>query len=187
MASLVMHPCNVLVLDEPTNHLDIQSKDVLKSALMNYTGTLLVVSHDRDFLAGLTDKVIEFKDQQTQEYLGDIEYYLEKRKLDNMRAVELQKSASKSSNPKPKKEEVKKVEVKTQLSREDEKKIRRQIQYIERDIANLEADMKVIEDKMLDPDFFKAPEFDAENEKYLKMKETLNEKTEEWEELVEKL
>ena len=182
MASLVMHPCNVLLLDEPTNHLDIQSKDVLKNALNNYTGTLIVVSHDSDFLAGLTDKVIEFKDKKLYEYLGDIEYYLDKRKLADMRAVELQKSESpKKSDPKP-------VENKQpKLSRDEEKRIKRKIQYLERDMEKLETASKVIEDKMADPAFYKDPDFNKENEAYQKMQKELEEKMMEWEELVEKL
>ncbi|MEM9547891.1 MAG: ABC-F family ATP-binding cassette domain-containing protein [Bacteroidota bacterium] len=184
MASLVMHPCNVLLLDEPTNHLDIQSKDILKNALKNYTGTLIVVSHDRDFLSDLTDKVIEFKDRKLHEYLGDIEYYLDKRKLEDMRAVELQKS--KESRAQSASAKTKSVET-SKLSREEEKKIKRKIQYLERDMEKLEAASKVIEEKMADPAFYKDPDFNKENDAYLKMQKELNEKMEEWEELVEKL
>ena len=75
-------------MDEPTNHLDIKSKNVLKEALKSYEGTLILVSHDRDFLQGLTNKVYEFKDQKIKEYLGDIDYYLEQRKVENLREVE---------------------------------------------------------------------------------------------------
>ena len=88
LAKLLLQPFNVLVMDEPTNHLDIKSKNVLKDALMNFEGTLLVVSHDRDFLQGLTDKVYEFKDHKLKEYLGDIEYFLEQRNLQNLREAE---------------------------------------------------------------------------------------------------
>jgi len=186
MASLVMHPCNVLLLDEPTNHLDIQSKDVLKNALKNYTGTLIVVSHDRDFLSGLTDKVIEFKDRQLHEYLGDIEYYLDKRKLDDMRAVEMQKSeAEKTENTQDNVSNQKSVT--PQLSREEEKRIKRKIQYLERDMEKLEAASKVIEEKMADPAFYKDPEFDKENMAYQKLQKDLSEKMEEWEGLVGQL
>ena len=75
-------------MDEPTNHLDIKSKNVLKEALKNFTGTLIVVSHDRDFLQGLTNKVYEFKDHRIKEYLGDIDYFLEQRNLQNLREAE---------------------------------------------------------------------------------------------------
>ncbi|MEE9437426.1 MAG: ABC-F family ATP-binding cassette domain-containing protein [Saprospiraceae bacterium] len=182
MASLVMHPCNVLLLDEPTNHLDIQSKEILKNALKKYTGTLIVVSHDRDFLEGLTDKVIEFKDKKLREYLGDIEYYLKERKLDDMRAVELQKSNIKKAA----KVVVKPAKVKT-MSREDEKQLKRKIQYLERDISKIEEDCKVIEDKMADPMFYKSTEFDGENKKYKVLQSNRENKTNEWEKLVELL
>src|SRR5690554_116887 len=88
LCKMLLQPINVLVMDEPTNHLDIKSKNVLKTALQKFEGTLLVVSHDRDFLQGLSNVVYEFKDQKIKEYLGDINFYLEQRKLDNMREVE---------------------------------------------------------------------------------------------------
>ena len=88
LAKMLLQPLNVLVMDEPTNHLDIKSKNVLKQALQNFDGTLIVVSHDRDFLQGLTNKVYEFKDQKIKEHLGDIDYYLEQRKVDDFRSIE---------------------------------------------------------------------------------------------------
>ena len=184
MASLVMHPCNLLLLDEPTNHLDIQSKEVLKNALKLYEGTLIVVSHDRDFLEGLTDKVIEFKDKKTYEYLGDIEYYLNKRKMDNMRQVELQKSEN--AKPKAKAAPVAQKQV-SSLSRDEEKAIKRKIQYLERDMEKLEKENSEIEAKMGDPSFFKDPNFNVENDRYVKQQKELETKMEEWEELVDKL
>jgi ATP-binding cassette subfamily F protein 3 len=77
-----------LVMDEPTNHLDIKSKNVLKEALRKFEGTLILVSHDRDFLQGLTDSIYEFKDEKIKEYLGDIDFYLEERNVENLREVE---------------------------------------------------------------------------------------------------
>lgn len=88
LCKMLLHPFNVLVMDEPTNHLDIKSKNVLKEALNNFEGTLILVSHDRDFLQGLTDRVYEFRDGKLKEYLGDIDYYLEQRKVDDFRAIE---------------------------------------------------------------------------------------------------
>jgi ATP-binding cassette subfamily F protein 3 len=88
LAKLLLQPLNVLVMDEPTNHLDIKSKNVLKDALKKFEGTLLLVSHDRDFLQGLTNKVYEFKDHKIKEYLGDIDYFLEQRNLENLREAE---------------------------------------------------------------------------------------------------
>ncbi|SDR97540.1 ATP-binding cassette, subfamily F, member 3 [Formosa sp. Hel1_31_208] len=88
LAKLMLQPINVLIMDEPTNHLDITSKNVLKEALKKYEGTLVLVSHDRDFLQGLTNKVYEFKDEKIKEYLGDIDFYLEQRNVENLREVE---------------------------------------------------------------------------------------------------
>ena len=75
MACMLLRPINLLILDEPTNHLDIDSKNILKEALLDYEGTLLIVSHDREFLQDLTDKTIEFKNGNFKEYIGDIQYY----------------------------------------------------------------------------------------------------------------
>ena len=88
LCKLLLQPINVLVMDEPTNHLDIKSKNVLKAALQKYEGTLLLVSHDRDFLQGMSNIVYEFKDHKIREYLGDINFYLEQRNMQNMREVE---------------------------------------------------------------------------------------------------
>ncbi len=97
LCKLLLQPFNVLVMDEPTNHLDIKSKNVLKSALENFEGTLLLVSHDRDFLQGLTNKVYEFKDRKIKEYLGDIDYYLGERKALDMREIEKSEAPQKKS------------------------------------------------------------------------------------------
>jgi len=104
LCKLMLQPFNVLIMDEPTNHLDIKSKNVLKDALKSFQGTLILVSHDRDFLQNLTDTVYEFKNKKIREYLGDINYYLEQRNVENMRAIEkkdkVQKEDSKNSNNK---------------------------------------------------------------------------------------
>jgi ATP-binding cassette subfamily F protein 3 len=88
LAKLLLSPLNVLIMDEPTNHLDIKSKNVLKDALNKFEGTLILVSHDRDFLQGLTNKVYEFKDKKLKEYLGDIDFFLEQRNIENLREAE---------------------------------------------------------------------------------------------------
>jgi ATP-binding cassette subfamily F protein 3 len=100
MARLMLEPYNLLVLDEPTNHMDMRSKDILKSALQKYDGTLIVISHDREFLDGLTDKVFEFRDGKAKEYLGGIYYFLEKRKLEDLREVERNDKPNTSNTPK---------------------------------------------------------------------------------------
>jgi ATP-binding cassette subfamily F protein 3 len=88
MIKLLLEPVNLLILDEPTNHLDLRTKDILKEALQNYDGTLIVVSHDRDFLNGLANKVYEFGNKRVKEYLGDIQYFLDTKKLDNLKEIE---------------------------------------------------------------------------------------------------
>ncbi len=133
LAKLMLQPFNVLIMDEPTNHLDIKSKNVLKDALKRFEGTLLLVSHDRDFLQGLTDTVYEFKDHKIKEYLGDVDYYLEKRQVDNLREVEKRTVVEKA--PKVKKEQ----------SYQDQKKIKslnNKLSNIESKISQLEKGIK---------------------------------------------
>jgi ATP-binding cassette subfamily F protein 3 len=88
MIKLLLEPVNLLILDEPTNHLDMRTKDILKSALMDYDGTLILVSHDRDFLDGLVTKVYEFGNNRVKEHLYDIRGFLEKKKMDNLKELE---------------------------------------------------------------------------------------------------
>jgi ATP-binding cassette subfamily F protein 3 len=133
LAKLMLQPINVLIMDEPTNHLDIKSKNVLKEALKKYEGTLVLVSHDRDFLQGLTNKVYEFKDQKIKEYLGDIDFYLEQRNVENLREVEKRtvvKETPKTTN---------------KQSYEDQKKLKslnNKLSNIESKISQLEKEIK---------------------------------------------
>lgn len=172
LCKMLLQPINVLVMDEPTNHLDIKSKNVLKAALHTFEGTLLVVSHDRDFLQGLSNVVYEFKDQKINEYLGDINFYLEQRKLDNMREVE-------------KKEVVQKVQTRQEknLSFEDQKQkkaLQNKLSKVESNIQQLEKqivqdDLKLAqnyEKLMSDSSFFTA---------YENKKKELEQLLEDWE------
>ncbi len=156
LCKLLLQPFNVLVMDEPTNHLDIKSKNVLKSALENFEGTLLLVSHDRDFLQGLTNKVYEFKDRKIKEYLGDIDYYLDERKALDMREIE---KSDKSVKKAPKEK------VKEQKSYEEQKKLKSlqnkisnsesKISALEREIKKLDEELESnYEETMAKPDFF---------------------------------
>lgn len=174
LACLLLNPFNLLVLDEPTNHLDILSKDVLKQALVNYDGTLIVVSHDRHFLADLTSRTIEFRDKKLYEHLGDVNYFLEKREVEDMRAVELS-SPKKSQAPKPKqKNNADPVEVKT---------INNKIKKSESRISNIEADMKALENKMGLEGFYESDESKDVIDKYEKLKSDLSKTYETWEDL----
>ena len=150
LACMLLRPFNLLVLDEPTNHLDMASKDMLKSALLEYDGTLLVVSHDREFLAGLTDRTIEFRDHRLYEHLGDVNTFLEKRQLDDMRSVELEKpkqngQASSSARP------VRKVPA---LSAEEQRRLQKEVAKAERKIERLEEEIEKIHLLMSDPTFY---------------------------------
>lgn len=140
LCKLLLQPFNVLIMDEPTNHLDIASKTVLKEALNNFNGTLIVVSHDREFLQGLTSTVYGFRDKEIKEYLGDIDYFLEQHKMENLReaekrtVVKVDKNTSKSEA--------------NQLSRDQEKELKKlnnKLSNIETEIADLEKEIEKLD------------------------------------------
>ena len=137
MARMMLEPHNLLVLDEPTNHMDMRSKDILKNALLKYDGTLVVVSHDREFLDGLVDKVYEFRDGAVKEYLGGIWYFLEKRKLESLREVEIAAPrgvAAKDSQTTQKKNDYLQKKEQEKLLR----KLRKNVEQIEAELSSLE-------------------------------------------------
>ena len=139
LAKMLLQPFNVLVMDEPTNHLDIKSKNVLKQALQNFNGTLIVVSHDRDFLQGLTNKVYEFRDKKIKEYLGDIDYYLEERKVDNFRSIE-------------KKNIPKKVNLNNSIDNSEKtqnQKLKKALRNVESKISKLEKEISLLDKDLL--------------------------------------
>lgn len=171
LAKMILHPSNLLVLDEPTNHLDLISKDVLKQAIQKFEGTVVIVSHDRDFLADLCPIVYEFRDQKIKKYLGDINYFLQKKETDSMREIEKATQVNKSASSKSK----------STASHEDVKKYRRQLQYIERDINNFEQEIGKIETQMSDAGFYESDDRDSILAKYNKTKQKLSDKMEEWE------
>ncbi|NCP20976.1 MAG: glycosyl transferase family 2 [Flavobacteriales bacterium CG03_land_8_20_14_0_80_35_15] len=181
LCKLMLTPFNVLVMDEPTNHLDMASKSVLKQALKNFEGTLIIVSHDRDFLQGLTDKVYEFKDEKIKEYLGDIDYFLESRNVENLREVEKRTKLT-SFNKKEKNNnsqnifnpELKQLQNKLKNSEND-------IAKLEKEIANLDlqlADFNKAKNLNSNPDFFK---------KYQKSKDQLEQLMAKWESIQEQI
>jgi ATP-binding cassette subfamily F protein 3 len=175
LACLLLRPFNLLVLDEPTNHLDMLSKEVLKNALMEYDGTVIVVSHDRDFLAGLTNRTLEFRDHQLFNHIGDVNAFLEKRALDNMRDVEL----SSKQVAAPVVEEV--VVAKPTLSYEERKKMLRNVDRTEKKVESIEAKMATWETKMANPSFYESPDAEAGLKKYGQLKVDLELAMEEWE------
>ena len=177
LAKLLLQPLNVLVMDEPTNHLDIKSKNVLKEALKKFQGTLILVSHDRDFLQGLTNKVYEFKNHKLKEYLGDIDFYLEQRNVENLRELEKKevvKSQPKETN-KPSYEEQKKVKsLQNKLSNLEAK-----IHSLEKEIKEIDVDLATNYDEVVsNPTFF---------DTYQKKKSNLEKLMEEWEVVQEEI
>ena len=174
LCKLLLQPINVLVMDEPTNHLDIKSKNVLKAALQKYEGTLLLVSHDRDFLQGMSNIVYEFKDQKIKEYLGDINFFLEQRNLENMREVE-KKDTAKKETPKET----------NKISYEDQKKnksLQNRLSKIESQIKQLEIDIQQ-DDKALESNYDKHIEDASFFTAYNKKKSDLDNLLDEWEEV----
>ncbi|MEY2868136.1 MAG: hypothetical protein RIR01_554 [Bacteroidota bacterium] len=172
LCKLLLQPINVLLMDEPTNHLDIKSKNVLKAALQKFGGTLLLVSHDRDFLQGMSNIVYEFKDQKIKEYLGDINFFLEQRNMENMREVE-KKEVVKTTTPKENKK----------VSYEDQKKgktLQNRLSKIESQISQLEKDIQH-DDKMLASNYDKHIEDAAFFKAYNKKKEDLDQLLIDWE------
>ncbi|MDG2052520.1 MAG: ABC-F family ATP-binding cassette domain-containing protein [Flavobacteriaceae bacterium] len=156
LAKLLLKPFNVLVMDEPTNHLDIKSKNVLKEALIKFEGTLLLVSHDRDFLKGLTSKIYEFKDRDIKEYLGDIDYYLDQRNIENMREAEKRTKtvASEKENKSSSKENyVNQKKVKSLNNRLS--KTEASISRLEKEIKDIDFELSINYDEtILNPNFF---------------------------------
>jgi len=149
LALLLLEPTNLLLLDEPTNHLDLRTKDILKSALLQYDGTLVIVSHDRDFLQGLTQRLYEFKNNEIKEFRGDIDLFLEKRRLESLKELEIVKKSaneivSKSSSNK----------VQWENKKEKDKKIRKlknAISKLEATIENCESLIGTINEKLSNP------------------------------------
>ncbi|MFK7946586.1 MAG: ABC-F family ATP-binding cassette domain-containing protein [Saprospiraceae bacterium] len=178
LACLLLKPFNLLILDEPTNHLDMISKEVLKQALNQYEGSLIVVSHDRDFLQGLTNRTLEFRDKKLYDYIGDVYAFLKKREVDNMRDVEKMTQSTIST----------KVERKTKLSYKEQKELQRnrrrfekKVEKAEKLIEKLEKTIKDIEIKMAKSDFYGSPDEAKTIETYQQSKVQLEQTMEAWE------
>ncbi len=175
MARMMLEPHNLLVLDEPTNHMDMRSKDILKSAIQKFDGTVVVVSHDREFLDGMVDKVYEFRDGGVREYLGGIYYFLEKRKIESLqelerKAVETPTAERETSSGKLSYEQKKEQE---KLLR----KLRKAVEEIERELAGVEEQIAAF-----DARFAEAAEFSAEDYKsYDDLKKRYDHLMHEWE------
>jgi ATP-binding cassette subfamily F protein 3 len=187
LCKLLLEPYNLLLLDEPTNHLDIKSKEVLKQSLIDYEGTLVMVSHDRDFMTGMCDRLFEFRDGHVKEYLCDIKEFMEIRKVERLNELDLDKSgvkavpvAEKKVAPSSDFEAAEKKKIQTQIASQI-KKSEEQIERLELEIKNLDAKLAVPEtynELSKDPNFFNA---------YNKLKKELENEMAKWEDLSSKL
>jgi ATP-binding cassette, subfamily F, member 3 len=182
LAKLLLEPYNLLVLDEPTNHLDIKSKEILKNALKKYDGTLIVVSHDRDFLDGLVEKIYEFRDKKIKEHSGDIYEFLKKKKIDNLKEIE-RKTVQKSEKAEMQVSENKQNYLDRKELEKQRRKIQSQLKVVEDKVSALEkeiseAELKLSQGIMAGPDFFTY---------YNQLKLQLDEEMLKWEEIHEEL
>ena len=184
MAKLMLQEHNLLALDEPTNHMDIKSKDILKQALKAYDGTLLVVSHDRDFLDGLVDKIYEFKDGRVREHLGGVADFLARRRLENLQELERKAEPVAPVQERKRTQEAPKIDYAAakEKSKEDRKKKNR-ISYLEHEIEKLEARMKAIEKILEAPG--QGDDIMELTREYLECKRDLDAKTDEWGSLID--
>lgn len=183
LAKLILSPVNLLVLDEPTNHLDMDSKDILKNALIRYDGTLIIVSHDRDFLQGLTNSLYEFRNKHITEFKGDIFEYLEYRKIEDLKTLE----TAKVKDSQNKTAVVSKNKMDYEKSKEWEKelrKIRTKIEKTEQEIEKLEEEISEIDSKLADPNIIQTLTLDDNFYKtYQSKKDLLMQKMQLWEDL----
>jgi len=168
MACMMCNTFNFLIMDEPTNHLDMMSKNILKTALLDFKGTLLIVSHDREFLSGLSTKTYEFRKGKVKEYLGDIDYVLEKRGMD-FRELQINQTSSDSKTPKK------------NQNYHQRKKITRQISNLEKKISQHESSIADIHSKLADPEIYNSDEYVPLSKKLKEEEEELEKRMEEWE------
>ena len=181
LCKMMLKPFNVLIMDEPTNHLDMVSKNVLKQALQNFEGTLIVVSHDRHFLQGLTDKVYEFKDGSLKEYLGDIEYFLEAREVENLREIEKQTNHTNTN-----------INLKKPLQQNKKnnllKKHQNKLKNIENNITKIESEIATLELQLSNINKFNdAKKSDIFFKNYQNKKEELEKLMTRWETIQEQI
>ncbi|MDG1190402.1 MAG: ABC-F family ATP-binding cassette domain-containing protein [Flavobacteriales bacterium] len=187
LCKLLLEPVNLLIMDEPTNHLDMVSKDILKRALRNYDGTLIIVSHDRDFLEDLTEKVYEFKDKNIKEYLGDINDFLKEKKVQDFTQFELenkQKSKVKKADDSANKQT---FNERKQLDK-DIRKLSNKVGQFERAVERLEKELKELDEELANPERYK--ELSSQKgffESYQDKQNELNENMSSWEESLERL
>lgn len=186
LAKLLLEPINFLILDEPTNHLDMLAKDVLKNALLSFTGSLIVVSHDRDFLKDLTQKTYHFANTKIKEYLGSIDDYIQKINVENLKEIERKDTQAEIKSSHITNSQLERIR-KKELQRE-ENKLRKQITECEQEISALEEQIAEIDKLFEDPDFYTNRELSIQKRnEYNLLRQRLDEKITHWEELESKL
>ena len=177
MARLMLSPHNLLIMDEPTNHMDMRSKDILKEALMRFDGTVIVVSHDREFLDGMVDKIYEFRDGGVKEYLGGIYYFLEKRKVESLAEIERKAAPTTAAKEGA-------ATSSGKLSYEQKKEQEKQIRKLRKVVEAIEAELADIEAQIADYDarFASATEYnEADYRAYDELKNRYDRQMHEWE------
>ena len=183
MARLMLEPYNLLALDEPTNHMDIRSKDILKQALVKYDGTLIVVSHDRDFLTGLVDKIYEFGDGKVREHLGGVDDFLYRKKIEGFEALERKSTPQAAASQPAVKEKPTAVSQADREARRELARKKNRFSNLEKAIADLEAKMAEIEKVLSAPG--EGDDIMELTRQYLEHKRELDIKMEEWASLAE--
>lgn len=181
LCKLLLRPFNTLIMDEPTNHLDIQSKEIIKLALQNYDGTLIVISHDREFLQGLCDKIFEFRNGQMKEFLGNIDEYLEYRQKESIREISAEKAKldQKQESKIEQKNIEKEITKQTNFISKEHKQLQNKIKKVEEKIAKLEENIAELEKT-----FSKTNPTEEQLHQYNLSKEELKNTTTEWEDLI---
>ena len=181
LCKLLLRPFNTLIMDEPTNHLDIQSKEIIKLALQNYDGTLIVISHDREFLQGLCDKIFEFRNGQMKEFLGNIDEYLEYRQKESIREISAEKAKlDQKQESKIEQKNIEKETIKpTNFISKEQKQLQNKIKKVEEKIAKLEENIAKLEKT-----FSKTNPTEEQLHQYNLSKEELKNTTTEWEDLI---
>ena len=187
LCKLLLSPINFLIMDEPTNHLDIVSKDILKKALIAFDGTLIIISHDRDFLQGLSNKIYEFKNQNIKEFLGDVNAFLQNKELENLEDLNLGHVAKNKLKKKP--DSIQKISYHQRKERDRNiRKLEKKISKIENEITQLELEQKALDMKLSNPTEFKELTKQKDFFKnYESEKLKIQEKEKEWEVLVSEL
>jgi ATP-binding cassette subfamily F protein 3 len=184
LAKLLLSPFNLLILDEPTNHLDMASKDVLKNALLHYTGSLIIVSHDRDFLTGLCEKIFEFKDKKIKTYIGDVFDFLEKKKIESLNELQRKKNIGVAENKADSANKENYLLKKEQDAQH--RKIQNQLKKLEKEIEKEHNELYQIETKLSLPEqYAKEIENGSLYAEYERLKNSIAEKEEKWMELQE--